>query len=194
MMNEKTFISPGNDKLGKIPNVSLPPSISCGNHCTCRDKECYAKRIYNRYPAVKKRWNDNLTLAITNPIQYFQSIYNQLPSLKSEYFRWHVGGDILNQGYLDSMRVVAADYPKMKFLCFTKQYHLDFTGCPRNLRIVWSAWPGYPLPRTSLPVAYMQDGTEYRIPSHARQCSGSCHDCHDCWDMKRGDVVVFHKH
>jgi hypothetical protein len=194
MMNDEVFISPGNDKLGKIPNVSLSPGLSCGNNCICREKLCYAKRIYNRYPAVRKRWDDNLTLAITDPLQYFASIHRQLPSLKSEYFRWHVGGDILTQGYLDSMMVIAADFPKMKFLCFTKQYYLSFARSPRNLRIVLSAWPGYPMPRSSLPVAYMQNGAEHRVPPEARICSGTCNDCYDCWDMKRGDAVVFHVH
>lgn len=195
-MNEETFISIGNTKLGNIPNVSLTPRLSCGNSCKCRDGECYARKVYNRRPAVKKRWDDNLTLAITNPIQYFQSIHDQIPSLNSVYFRWHVGGDILNQEYLEGMKVIAADFPSMRFLCFTKQYYLNFTGCPRNLRIILSAWPGYPMPKTKLPVAYMQDNekSEHRIPAGAKKCAGSCHDCSACWHMKRGDAVVFRKH
>ena len=194
MINDEVFISEGNSKLGKIPNVSLTPILSCGSGCSCREKLCYAKRIYARYPSVRKLWDSNLTLAITDQIQYFSSIHRYLKARSPEFFRWHVGGDILNPDYLYGMKVIAADYPKIKFLCFTKMYHLDFVGCPKNLRMVLSAWPGHPLPRTSLPVAYMQDGTETRVPENAKECSGACHDCHECWNMKQKDAVVFHVH
>jgi hypothetical protein len=197
-MNDEVFISTGNSKLGMIPNVSLPPVLACGSDCGCRSKLCYALRIYKRHAVVRKRWDSNLTIAITDPHQYFYSIHKQLQGMQPEYFRWHVGGDILNQQYLESMKTVAADHPKTKFLCFTKMYNLQYVPLPKNLRIVFSAWPGHLLvrwkPDRLLPVAWMQDGTEDRIPSDAKECTGSCHDCHACWDLKRGEHVYFHLH
>jgi len=191
-------ISPGNSKLGNIPNVSLTPVISCGSFCDCRSKLCYAKRVYARYPSVRKAWDNNLTLAITDQFHYFYCISDWFKAKRPKHFRWHVGGDILGQGYLESMFVIAQDNPGTKFLCFTKRYRLDYGNKPDNLNIVFSAWPQFPLVRShlarSFPVAWMQDGTETRIPDSAKECPGKCHDCHECWNLKPGESVFFHKH
>ena len=191
-------ISMGNTKLGKVMNISLPPVISCGSFAPCRIKGCYARKLYALRPSVKDAWNHNLMLAITDHHYYFGCILAKVMPATG-YFRWHVSGDILNQHYLEGMQGVAYNAPHVRFMCFTKMYHLDYDGIPKNLKIIFSAWPGHPLPPRPkrgfpFPVAYMQDGEEDRIPASAIECSGKCDTCMKCWELRRGQSVWFHKH
>jgi hypothetical protein len=44
-------------------------------------------------------------------------------------------------------------------------------------------------------IAWMQDGTETRIPKGAIECHGNCETCGLCYELPRlGVDVVFHKH
>jgi len=186
-------ISNGNAKLGKIPNVSLPPIKSCGN-CSGCSTECYALKSYRMYPTAKASWEANYKLARTNRGNYMITISQYLRKHRPSFFRWHVSGDILDQLYLNSMASLARNYPDTQFLAFTKMYHLNYANMPKNLHIVFSAWPGTNMPRKNFPIAYMQDGTENRVPSDARECPGNCESCGMCWSLKKGESVVFHKH
>jgi hypothetical protein len=62
-----------------------------------------------------------------------------------------------------------------------------------------SMWPGWgnadAVKAQGLSIAWMQDGTETRIPSDAMKCPGRCDTCGACWGLaKRGIDVVFKKH
>lgn len=43
----KISISPGNQKMGYIPSVSLPPIITCANGCKCAKKMLRRKIMPN---------------------------------------------------------------------------------------------------------------------------------------------------
>ena len=47
MLENKISISPGNQKMGFIPSVSLPPVVTCAHGCTCA-KKCYAAKLCQR--------------------------------------------------------------------------------------------------------------------------------------------------
>jgi hypothetical protein len=146
------------------------------------------------HPSVKKSWDSNLTLAKTDHKRYFGMVREYLDKWKPEFFRWHVSGDILNQRYLNNMVSIARNYPEIKFLTFTKMHQLRYTDLPDNLTIVFSAWPGMPVP-SGLPIAWLQDGTETRVPDNALHCPGNCENCGMCWNLDRiGRDVVFNKH
>jgi hypothetical protein len=185
-------ISRGNTKLGKIHNISLVPVKDCANCGACKST-CYAMKAWRQYPQTRAAWKHNSRLAHNNSFDYFWSIDNYISKKKPEYFRWHVAGDILNQDYYTDMCKVAQRYPNTKFLCFTKRFDLDFSGRPKNLAIVLSMYPEMKVPRKKMPRAWMQDGTETRIPKDAIECSGHCSGCNVCWDLKGRDVY-FHKH
>ena len=186
-------LSDGNQKVGKCPNVSLTPIKACGN-CTQCAKNCYALKSYRMYREVRAAWDGNLQLARGDRAHYFSQISEQLSKRRKppRYFRWHVSGDILDQNYFDHMCGIAVRHSRTKFLVFTKMHALDFSRAPKNLRVVLSMWPGMPLPTQQLPRAWMQDGTETRVPQDAITCPGLCEDCHACWGLKCD--VVFNKH
>jgi len=191
-------ISQGNSKLNAnkgehIPNVSLTPIKACTNCNQCK-KDCYALKSYRAYPNVKNAWDSNFKLVKTNRKQFFADIDIYIGKKQPRLFRWHVAGDIIDQDYFNNMKILARKHPKVKFLAFTKSYHIRFYGIPDNLSIVLSAWPGLPLPKKNLPIAYYQDGTETRV-KNAIECFGRCDTCGMCWSLKKiGKNVVFHKH
>lgn len=188
-MNVK--ISEGNIKLGKIPNVSLPPVLACGNSSACASI-CYALQAYKQYPAVKKAWLNNYYLATKNRVRYFYDIAEYIKHNQPKYFRWHTSGDILDQEYLDCMIEIAIQYPKTKYLCFTKMFNFNYHNVPKNLAVKFSVFPSMAIPKTKLSIAWMQDGTEKRISKSAIKCSESCANCKSCWNSKRD--VIFLKH
>jgi hypothetical protein len=86
-----------------------------------------------------------------------------------------VAGDILDQEYLDRMSYIARFSKMTRFLAFTKRHDLDYSRVPANLRVRFSQWPGVPeLKAPGILGAWMQDGTETRIPKGAIKCAGSC--------------------
>ena len=194
-----TIISKGNRKLGRMINVSMTPIKACGNckHCA---RKCYALKAYRMYTDTKIAWDHNFELAKSDPVRYFQGIVNALKAKtrrgKGCFFRWHVAGDILSQSYYNDMVRIASMFPLVSFLCFTKMHDLDFSRKPANLQLIASMFPGMPVPTRyatrKLPIAWMQDGTEKRIPVDAVHCPGSCDNCKLCFDTTRD--VVFNAH
>lgn len=193
----KTTISCGNSKLGAIPNISLIPGRDCGN-VPCK-RECYALKAWKAYPSAKKAWQGNSRSVHANPAGYFDAVRSFLARKAPRFFRWHVAGDILAQDYLESMKAIALEFPEIKFLAFTKRHDLEFSNIPHNLAIVFSMWPGWgdeaQARDLGLPIAWMQDGTEHRIPANALECPGNCESCGMCWNLRSiGRDVTFHKH
>lgn len=190
----KVTISKGNVKLGKIPNISLPPIISCRPGVPCA-KDCYATKAYRMYPNVRKAWDGNLAMYNSDPEEYFMQIQSWLKRNKPEWFRWHVSGEILDEWYWGMVRNTAEAFKGTKFLIFTKYFELNFTHVPDNLSAVLSMWPGMKVPEINLPRAWCQDGTESRMPWSAIECPGNCQTCSACWGLaKRGWDVVFAIH
>jgi len=195
-------ISKGNSKMGAIPSVNLPPGITCNPYVTCATDGCYALKAYRMYPNVKAAWERNLELWQMYPISYWDQMNDWQRKHKPEYFRFHSAGDIPGGSYCHDMIVHASLYPNTRFLCFTKQYfHVanQIQPFPTNLSIVLSMWPGCELPEGSalsgLPKAWVQDGTETRIPDDAIQCAGRCDSCGMCWSLCEIDRDVwFRKH
>jgi hypothetical protein len=156
-------------------------------------------RSYQRFGMTRQAWDENLLLWQTHPKDFEQQLFDKLREASSDdrcFFRWHVGGDIPDGHYLVMMIVIAERFPHFKFLAFTKQYKI-IADCgipfPDNLSIVLSAWPKYPLYNPKdLPVAWMQDNTEDRIPAGSIECTGVCDDCGMCWSLKdlKKDVVM----
>lgn len=214
----RLHISPGNNKVGRCPNVSLPPLVTCADGCatTCY-KPCYARRNAARFPRAAAAWAANLELWRTAPDVYRAELCHYIERHRPAMFRYHIGGDIPDVSYLDMMRHVACLFTSTKFMAFTKRYDwlLSFDphhngATPPNLRLIASAWPGLPIPLTRLeyagvPVAWvapkhkrlMSAAAEhgYRVPRSAVPCPGRCDRCgHLCWHLRPDQHVVFGEH
>jgi hypothetical protein len=188
-------ISDGNRKVGSVPSISLPPVITCNPKAKCF-KDCYVLKSYRIYPSVRQAYQKNLNTYNADPDLYFDAISAWLKIRRPTLFRYHVSGDIPDYHYLSGMVKLAAQFPEIKFLAFTKRYNLNklFKNVPANLSIIISAWPGMRLPKTTQPIAFMDDGNEKRI-NNALECFGNCETCGMCWSLKTiNKNVVFKKH
>jgi len=196
----RVYVSPGNTKLGKVLNVSLPPVLTCGKDVPC-SKDCYALKAWKQYPATRFAWRGNYDAFKRSPDDYFDALVASFKKSKVALVRWGVSGDIVDATYLAGIIRVAKELPKKRFLVYTKRYDLvDPTAAlPGNLTIVVSAWPGYALPEHVMKgfgVAWMRDpdNPDARIPTTAKACNGGCEKCALCWSLRAGQSVVFDKH
>ena len=200
-------ISTGNTKMGKVASVSLLPILTCPARCngTCGDK-CYAKKLAILRPTVARAYARNTVVAQLAPHAYFKSV--RLAMLRSEYFRFHVSGDIPTVKYLRGIVSACLDYPHCQVLLFTKRfeivnaYIMDHGPLPQNLHCLFSGWTSlfpteggfnpYHLPETTV-YAKDEDIHPEWIP-----CGGNCLDCaiHEggCWAAKPGDTIAFKIH
>lgn len=196
-MKEKNLvtISPGNSKLGKIPNISLVPVKDCGNCEHCR-KDCYALKAYRMYPAVRNAWQRNSAAFRSGDWETIKGeVTGYLRHKKPRFFRIHVAGDFIDKYHFGFWVWIAQRNPETKFLAFTKMHDLVHAKLPGNFTVILSMWPGMPKGRKRLPRAWMQDGTETRVPDNAIECPGICDTCGMCWQLPAlGRDVVFNIH
>lgn len=197
------YIAQGNAKTGTaVPSVSLIPVYNCKNCKQCKDL-CYDLRNDCCYPGCRDNRSVNAAILEADPSRYFREISEAAKMYK--FFRWHIGGDIIDHEYFMGMIMVAEQNPHCEFLAFTKTFdvvndYLDEHDLPKNLHIIFSAWVGLEMDnRHNLPTSnpLFFDG---RTTAHdgAVYCSGNCTDCaktnSGCWVMVNGDEVIFPAH
>ena len=203
----RIHISSGNNKLGAIMNISLPPVVTCHNCSSCKNY-CYAVRTYNRFTSTAAGWNENYNLFLTNPIEYFRQIAKATKTQR--FFRWHVSGDIVNLDYFYNMIYVAKDNPQCEYLAFTKAYQIVNKAIaagaviPSNLHILFSAAPGvdmpnpYRLPECHVNFADPSLNTYKGGAEYVHHCGGNCTECAingcGCFFLKNGDVTIIDQH
>lgn len=195
-------ISKGNSKTGAIPSFSIPSGKTCSKKAcqTCYQQGCYARKIERLRPRVREAYKNNLLMATVHMEQLEKELnwYFDGPN-SPKLFRVHISGDFFSVEYFEMWMRVISKHPSTRFLAFTKQDGVIkpyISKLPTNLSLVWSAWPGVPVPRDIrrvLPVAWMQDGTEKRVTKDAVSCPGNCETCAKCWALSGSDVV-FNKH
>lgn len=191
----KVTICAFTQKMGSIPSVSLSPAMTCNPGLTCW-RLCYARRFMAIRPSMAKTWADNTQVAMTYCKRFFLAVAGSLAAELPPFFRWHVGGEMPDQDYFGRMCGLARDFPRTRFLCFTRRHDLNLRR-PDNLNVVASVWPGHgdvsKLRRRGLPIAWMQDGTETRLPVGVKVCQGHCSACRHCLKPGAKDVC-FLKH
>ena len=189
-------ISKGNLKLGQVANINLLPGASCRDDAPCR-AGCYAEKCIQQYArSAGQIWGRNLEKWRTDPKDFWRQLSTFLDSYSGRFFRFHAAGDIQDQAYLNWMMKVAKENKGIRFLAYTKKHELDFRRRPDNLNIVLSMWPGWGKVGKRMPYAWMQDGSETRIPEDAQVCPGGCAECgYYCWQEIAPEWnIVFNKH
>ena len=209
-----TVVSKGNDKIGRTPNVSLLPIITCAKDVPCA-KKCYCMKAIQAHPEVRKKWHENTTKWMTDPGGFSDDVHKCLMG-DPEYFRWFVAGDLPDLDFLSMMIRHAREFPNTKFLAFTKRYEFfghfvqrqgfkwyprDFLGIPDNLTIILSRWNTWKATafydnRKEYPESEIVFKTEHTPEEDKNQflCPGECEGCRRCWGMKPGQTVMFEEH
>lgn len=198
-------IADGNEKVGHIKNVSQPPVISCRGVCAECGGDCYDGRAVLQYPDTAAARGRNWSIYCRDPLAYIGQIIGTVRRMRKRFFRWHVGGEIVDGLYFRLMVATARLAPRVTFLCFTKRHKLvadelaamgGRDALPSNLRLILSAWPGLPLYNPyNLPVSAPYAGDK---PRTWYGCPGNCEDCAarniGCWSLPSGAVVGFAYH
>lgn len=198
------YIANGNQKTGAaVPSVSLIPVFNCTNCSSCKAK-CYDLRNDCCYPGCRDKRAVNAAILKMDRKRYFEEIDQAVKCFR--FFRWHIGGDIVDLDYFENMVRIATLNLHCEFLVFTKSFDIvnewldKGTLLPSNLHVIFSNWVGqkennpHNLP-TSNPL--FADGST-TAHDGAVWCSGNCTECargnSGCWTMKNGDEVVFPLH
>jgi len=210
----ESVVSDGNQKIGKTPNVSLLPIVTCAKDVPCAEK-CYCMKALRTYPEVLKKWYANTVKWNKYPHEFRNDIEECLAK-EPEYFRWFVAGDIPDDRFRSMMIRLAVNYPMTKFLAFTKQYWLfgdhvhgngftwyprSFLGIPDNLTIIMSRWGDWCDNMFSSPtLEYPTSSVIFKgghTPSNTATrfvCPGKCEGCRKCWGLNVGQTVMFEEH
>lgn len=195
--NPHLHISRGNSKIGRTPNVSLPPILSCIDTPPC-EALCYAQNAFRRHAVVRTAWTDNWVLWHTDPVWFEDSLHIFLLAHKPKYFRWHVSGDIPSTSYLRMMENVACDHPSTLFLAFTKRPVATYVS---NLRLIRSHWLGDHsiFPESPNAWVFPRDDLDPFPPTSralsVMRCPGLCEPCgHRCWTLPDSSIVIFTLH
>lgn len=199
--NLHVYISAGNRKTGAIPSVSLIPVADCANCAACAGS-CYDLRNDCIYNGVKDTRARNSAIFRADPAKYFREISEYCAMIEPRYFRWHIGGDIINGLYLAGMVKVATENPGTKFLAYTKSNKVVNTFIqaggviPENLTIIFSNWFGAILDNpngfaTSNPLNIEGETTTEKA---GFVCPGNCLTCKKCFQAAKGDAIIFPLH
>ena len=198
-------ISNANSKMGNVASVSLMPGITCPyvNRCkgTC-GSECYAAKLCNLRPSVRKAWARNTAIYQAEPDRYWEEVNAAIAAVR--FFRFHVDGEIISGRYFAGMVESACRNPGTQILVFTKRWEvvsawIDANGAlPENLHVLFSGWEGMqPINPHNLSETNVYDRHAEPDPSWLL-CGGNCFNCAcrgvGCWQAKRGDVIAFEKH
>lgn len=146
----KLAISYGNKKIGRVMNVSIAPLLSCLNG-PCWSF-CYDIKAVVQYANVRSARCRNYVLAVLYRDIYFNRIKKAISKRrKNKFFRWHVGGDMIDYDYFCRTVEIAREFPEFKFWTYTKKYHFvnkwisENGALPNNYKVMFSEWDGVEL-------------------------------------------------
>jgi len=181
-------ISNGNEKIGRVMNVSLPPIITCANCKECKSI-CYDIKANMLYDNVVDARARNLVILRKNRELFFQTIDQKMSRRrKNKYFRWHVAGDIIDMDYLERMIENARRHPDFTIWTYTKNYDVvnkwiaihGKDAMPKNFTIMFSEWRGLPMDNAhNMPefrVVFKDDAIK-PDPKKVFYCPGNCDVC-----------------
>lgn len=120
--NLQLSFSYGNRKIGRTPNVSTMPGLTCNNCKECINT-CYAMRSALQYAICFEAWTKNAALLSKDRDSYFRQIDEKMCRRRTnKFFRWHVAGDIPDYDYFRRMVQIAVNHPDFTIWTYTKDY------------------------------------------------------------------------
>jgi hypothetical protein len=139
------YLSNKNLVMENVLIWNLPSGVTCPGKTSMCDKHCYAKKAERFCPHVLECRYENLRDSKSPKF-----VENMIAAIRGKvvknknfngHFRIHESGDFYSQKYLDDWMEIASAFPKIKFLAYTKSFHLSFNSQVDNVEIVMSVWP-----------------------------------------------------
>lgn len=191
---------------GTTPYETCPGSMVRDPRDVCYT--CYAVTGRGRIACVRNVLAHNTALlreAAAEGVDAVVDLYRRsmpVRALKVPYVRLHWSGDVENAVLMRGIYGFAEAYPDLRFLLFTRDWHLDWARqffrsvkVPENLAVRPSALRVAEVPPE---VCGMHGGTsvypEETTPVGMYVCPGNCGRCGwQCWDRSQ-EPVAFHWH
>lgn len=188
-------VSCGNRKMVKGFGIfNITEKVTCiGSTAFCR-QHCYACKASQQYKNVVPQRRAANTEA-TRHAEFIPAMITALGKLVSRkgfsgFFRIHESGDFYDQSYVNKWAKIAAAFPDVKFLAFTKSFGLDFTVMPSNVQLVYSVMPDTNMMTVPVgPHAYAGDAQQLQGDT-VIECPGLCDTCGACWGLGRQGLSV----
>ena len=189
LVNLSVCISKGNRKIGRCMNVSLLPILTCGHNCKVCNRICYDLNACLQYGNVLNARARNTVLAIYDRDRFFSQIDDAMNRRrKNKFFRWHVGGDLLDLDYFSRIVENARRHPDFIIWTYTKQFDLvneyvsthggtKEKAIPNNLSIMFSEWEGLPMDNMYGFATFTCILKGRAFPSDRYECNGNCEFC-----------------
>jgi hypothetical protein len=116
-------ISPGNTKLGPIPNFSLPAISTCPGRTALCSKLCYANKGHSRFHQAGS-WLRNYH-AVFKRKAYLAAVIGLCKATRPRAFRIHVSGDFYSPAYIKAWEKVVRACPGTQFFAFTRSWRVE---------------------------------------------------------------------
>jgi hypothetical protein len=135
---KEVLISKGmNRKLAKHVGVfNLPQGTTCPGKTRLCAEVCYAKKSQRMYKSARLKRESNLVQSRQKG--FAARMIKEITTRKFTHVRFHESGDAYNQPYLDKLFEVCRSKPDVRFLMYTKSFHLNWVDRPANLIVYWS--------------------------------------------------------
>jgi hypothetical protein len=162
-----------NRKLGKNVGVfNLPARKTCPGATSYCGSVCYAMKAERCYKSARESREKNYQASLDPSFSVL--MYAELTKFKGSQVRIHESGDFYSQPYLNCWVTIAAAFPAITFLAYTKMYdRLDFSRKPENM-IVYASYD----PVTAAAIGTAPDGLkECIIVDDASKAPAGWHVC-----------------
>ena len=116
-------ISPGNTKLGRVHNISLPPGETCPGQTGRCAAVCYASKYMKVFTSAARAYEQNLAAVILED-GWDVPILRKLSKSQPRFFRIHVAGDFFSPSYIQRWAIIARMFPKTQFLAYTRSWRV----------------------------------------------------------------------
>lgn len=202
----KTHMTFGNTKMS-IPLFSLPPLEYCPGRTALCSKYCYGLKPQRRFKNTRNKRARNFELSLTD--KFVETIVNEIEGQLIPYVRIHESGDYYNQEYLDKWIMIAKMLPDVKFVSFTKSFHLDFSKAPKNFIVILSIWADTNVSELPDNIRHLRKAYTLMSRKHmkgkytdpriyfdngfkAKQCKGFCDTCMICFNTQNDVYFDIH--
>lgn len=198
-VERNVFVSPGNMKLGKVKNFSLPNGITCpGKSPWC--KNCYVNRYTRRFKRCREAYNTNMN----NSQKTFFSklIISQLEKMSGYNVRLHPSGDFYSVEYIDQWISICKRMTNHKFWSYTRSWtvpklfqKIKELNKLKNTQIFLSTDPTMDLPPEDFRIAFVEGDERANgiICLHDSGLKHTCLECGYCFKNKKGNVIFKNK-
>jgi len=189
------YITYGNKKMS-IPLFNLPAWSTCPGKTPLCKKHCYAKVAEQLFPAVAEKRKRSLKLSKGK--DFVAKVIEGLNGTLIPYVRIHESGDFYSQEYLEKWYEIVKAFPDRVFLAFTKNFKLDYSKAPANLKLYYSVFPDtdmstVPAGRRAYTTVTFKSFTGVNPDvSKAEKCKGNCDFCLLCFFGKKDVYFPIH--